>query len=105
VSNPNVPWYALGELQQLARDGERYFGTLAIRQLVERGWAPEDVWACILGLDSTCFCKSGISRHPLHVGETWDAYKGELNGRRTWFELTVDTQVQKLKVISVHPTK
>ena len=68
MSNPNVPWYPLGDLQQLVRDGERYFGTLAIRQLVERGWAPEDVWACILGLDATCFCKSGISKHPLHVG-------------------------------------
>lgn len=105
MSSPNVPWYPLDELQQLIRDGARYFGTLAARQSIERGLGSDDVWACILGMDATCFCKSGISHHPLHTGETWDAYKHELYGRRMWFELTIDGRVGKVKLISVHPTK
>ncbi|HKP75966.1 MAG TPA: hypothetical protein VJT67_10515, partial [Longimicrobiaceae bacterium] len=90
MSNSKVPWYPLGEIQRLVRDGERYLGPLASRQLFERSWLADDVWECILGMDVTCFCKSGVSHHPLHLGETWDAYKREFYGRRTWFEITID---------------
>jgi len=89
----------------MVRDGERYAGTLAARQMIERGWAVEDVWDCILEMDEQCFCKSGISHHPLHVGEKWDAYKCPLYGRRTWFELTLDVVRGQVKLISVHPSK
>ena len=105
MSNPNVPWYPLAELQRLIHEGAYYFGTLAARQLIERQLTQEDVLACILEMDAACFCKSGISTHPLHIGETWDAYKHELYGRRMWIELTIDARVVKVKVISVHPTK
>ena len=56
-------------------------------------------------MDAACFCKSGVSHHPLHLGEKWDAYKGELYARRTWFELTIDAGRQQVKLISVHPSK
>jgi len=105
VSDSQVPWYPLAEIQRLVRDGERYFGTLAARQMVERGYAAGDVWECILEMDTGCFAKSGVSHHPLHVGERWDAYKCEFRGRRTWFELTIDASRQQVKLISVHPSK